>query len=144
MANPPVPKKWTDAKVVPPVEKSQKQIADLAELAKISKNVPAHRLVKLLKKEYNNWLELATSSDPKSRAKVAPKVIVLFNAAVDSIMSKAGGISDDGTPCGGGFGNPCEDVDKGDRINFEKLAQKIFQRLVMEARVERERAGWGL
>ena len=144
MANPPVPKKWTDAKIVPPVEKSQKQIADLAELAKISKNVPAHRLVKLLKKEYNNWLELGTSSDPKAKAKVAPKVIVLFNAAVDSVMSKAGGISDNGSPCGGAFGNPCEDADKTDKINFEKLAQKIFQRLVMEARVERERAGWGL
>jgi hypothetical protein len=144
MANPPVPKKWTDAKIVPPVEKSQKQIEDLGELAKISKNVPAHRLVKLLKKEYNEWLRLATSSDPKARAKVAPKVIVLFNTAVDSIMSKAGGISDNGSPCGGAFGNPCEDAEKTDKIDFEKLAQKIFQRLVMEARVERERAGWGL
>jgi hypothetical protein len=143
LANTPVPKKWTDLKVVPPVEKSQKQIADLAELAKISKNVPAHRLVKMLKKEYNDWLKLATSSDPKARAKVAPKVIVLFNTAVDSIMSKAGGLSDDGSPCGGAFGNPCEEVNKADKINFEVLAQKIFQRLVIEARVERERAGWG-
>jgi hypothetical protein len=143
MANPPVPKKWEDAKVVPPVDKSQKQIADLAELAKVSKNRPAHRLVNMLKKEYNDWLKLATSSDPKARAKVAPKVIVLFNAAVDSIMSKAGGISDDGTPCGGAFGDPCNPPDKADKINFEVLAQKIYQRLVFEARVERERAGWG-
>jgi hypothetical protein len=141
MANPPVPKKWEDAKIVPPLAKSQKQIADLAELAKISKNVPAHRLVKMLKKEYNNWLQLGTSNDPKAKAKVAPKVIVLFNAAVDSIMSKAGGGSGE-APCGG-FGNPCEEPDKADKVNLEVLAQKIFQRLVFEARVERERAGWG-
>ena len=141
MAIPPVPKKWDDAKVVPPVAKSQKQIADLAELAKVSKNVPAHRLVKMLKKEYNTWLELGTSSDPKARAKVAPKVIVLFNAAVDSVMSKAGAGAGE-TPCGG-LENPCEPPDKADKINLEVLAQKIFQRLVFEARVERERAGWG-
>jgi hypothetical protein len=140
MPNPPVPKKWKDDKVVPPVATSQKQIDDLAVLAKASKNVPANRLVNILKKEYNEWLKLGTGVNPKSKAKVAPKVIALFNAAVDSVMSKAGGGSDDGG-CGGP-GNPCEDVDKGDRINMEVLAQKIFQRLVFEARIERERSGW--
>ena len=140
MANPPVPEKWKESAGIPPMARSQDQVEDLAVLAKASKNFSALRLVKMLKKEYNNWLEAGASSNPASKKKFAPKVIGLFNAAVDALMNQAGGGTGE-VPCGG-YGDPCEQPDLGDRVNFEVLAQKIYQRLMFEARIERERAGW--
>ncbi len=141
MANPPVPKHWKDMKVVPPAERSHQQVEDLAELAKLSKNVPAARLVKMLKKEFNTWLDYVHHKDKSGQAKAAPKVIALFNAAVDSIESKAGGGTGE-PPCGSQFGDPCQPVENADKINLERLALIIFQKLSYEARIESERYGW--
>ena len=137
MATPAIPKKWTDAKVVPPADKSKQQVAELVILAGQSKNPEAIEAAKNLKKEYAKWLGLPGSS--QARAKTGPEVVRLFNKAVDLVTSKGkaakmGGCGDGG-PCGDA-GDPIAEID------LEILADKVFQRLMWEARLERERSGW--
>ncbi len=46
---------------------------------------------------------------------------------------------------GCGDGGPCGDKQQGQpRIDLETLADLVFKRLILEARIEQERAGWGI
>ena len=88
MPTPSVPKKWTDSKNVPAQATSKKQVADLDTLAKLSKNAPAIAAVNALKQKYGNWVIFDTGVKADAKAKIAPTVVTLYNAAVDAV-SKA-------------------------------------------------------
>ena len=85
MPNPAIPRKWTDLKVVPSQTTSKKQVDDLDKLAKLSKDPAAIKAVNALKQKYGNWLTFTLGNKPEPKAKIAPTVITLLNAAVDAV-----------------------------------------------------------
>jgi hypothetical protein len=88
MPIPAIPKKWTDAKVVPARGTSQAQVNTLVTLAKLSKNPAAITATNSLKQKYGNWLIMDSNpTKAEAKTKIAPTVVTLYNAAVTAVSA---------------------------------------------------------